>query len=299
MQDKTLKEEIRKLALDYFHLAGFASLELTSEEKSRLIEFVKSGRNAEMDWFLGHDALRLDPLRLFPSARIALVLGSFYKEDEMIDSDYPVARSARGMDYHDVLRKQGRSLAKSLKDRWNITSRFCVDSAPLAERMLGARAGLGFIGRNTCLIHPDHGSFFFLSVFLLDIDLETDSALPGDGCGNCTACLNGCPSLALDGLTLDARKCLSYKSIEDKQLSDARPSFFGCDICQDVCPYNRKVTPAPLDDLRTDESMKSFMKNPFDFFDTDRWSAFSKGRLISRAALSKVEHNARLIRDGR
>ena len=208
-------------------------------------------------WLSRHEPLRADPGSLLPAARSVIVLATDHAVGPDQRADRPaagpvepgrglVARYAWGDDYHDLLRARGNDLAAWLEDRTGCRTRAVVDSAPLAERDYGLLAGLGWIGKNTMLIDPRAGSFFLLTAILTDLELPADAPLEVDHCGTCTACLDACPTGALpEPRLLDARRCISAITIEDRgpvpaplreQLADW---IFGCDICQEVCPWNR------------------------------------------------------------
>jgi epoxyqueuosine reductase len=191
---------------------------------------------------------RLDPGRVLPGARsvVACALGYFQGSETQGPSG--VARYAWGEDYHAVIEPRLRTLADTLAELAPGTmSRAYVDTGPLLERDLAARAGLGWIGKNTMLLHPDLGSFFFIGTVLTTAELESDAPLP-DRCGSCTRCLDACPTGAfVDPYVLDSRRCIAYLTIEHRGSvpADLRPGVgawtFGCDVCQDVCPWNRRA----------------------------------------------------------
>ena len=214
-------------------------------------QWLTAGRAGVMqEWLTRHEPLRRDPATLLAGARSVIVLATDYPADPPA-ADAPgrgrVARYARGDDYHDLLRSRANALAAWLEDRVpGCRTRGVVDSAPLAERDYGLLAGLGWIGKNTMLIDPRAGSYFFLTAILTDLDLPDDTPLETDHCGTCTACLDACPTNAfVEPRVLDATKCIATLTIEDHGpvALDLRSGIadwvFGCDICQQVCPWNR------------------------------------------------------------
>lgn len=217
----------------------------------------------EMKYLTDHRAaLRSDPRRLLPSARSVICVGKVYNGPQPYSTSYTseelawISRYAWGEDYHDVLRSGLERLVEAMRRESgrDFEWRICVDTAPVLERALARRAGLGWIGKNTCLINQKAGSWFFLGELLVSLDLEPD-APPPDRCGTCTRCIDACPTSAIvpaetpDGpaWALDSRLCISYLTIE---LRSAIPAelrdrvgnhVFGCDICQEVCPWNRRA----------------------------------------------------------
>jgi epoxyqueuosine reductase len=230
-------------------------------------QWIAQGHAGVMEvWLKRHEPLRGDPRSLMPGARTVIMLATDYST-EVPEGTSPttaeptrgergrgrVSRYAWGHDYHDLLRGRVNQLAAWLEQQVpGCSSRGVVDSAPLAEREFGWLAGLGWFGKNTMLIHPAAGSFFFLTGLLTDLELPVDEPIEVDHCGTCTACLDACPTGALPApRVLDARKCISALTIEDHGpvptalRSGLGDWVFGCDICQDVCPWNRH---APLSD---------------------------------------------------
>ncbi len=211
-------------------------------------------------WLRRHEPLRADPGLLLPGARSVVMLATDYSSaaaDETTSTSGRgrgrVSRYAWGADYHDLLRERVNALGSWLeRRRAGCATRGVVDSAPLAERDFGWLGGLGWFGKNTMLIHPGAGSFFFLTALLTDLDLPADEPIQVDHCGTCTACLDACPTGALvEPRVLDARACISTLTIEDRgpvpvELRTGMGAWvFGCDICQEVCPWNRH---APVSD---------------------------------------------------
>ncbi|MDX2149456.1 MAG: tRNA epoxyqueuosine(34) reductase QueG [Bryobacteraceae bacterium] len=210
-------------------------------------QWVADGHAGAMTYLTGHRAaLRADPRNLLPSARAVIVVGKLYNTPHPPDA---ISRYAWGDNYHLVLRQGLERLAGSLREEYgDFEYRACVDTAPLLERSLARLAGLGWIGKNTCLINQQAGSWFFLGELLVSLPLEPNPAPPPDRCGTCTRCIDACPTSALlpEG-GLDARLCISYLTIELRgpvpgELCEGVGGLvFGCDICQDVCPWNRRA----------------------------------------------------------
>jgi epoxyqueuosine reductase len=250
-------ETVRRLARECgFDLAGIAPAGPLPEFHFYR-QWVEAGMAGEMSYLTGRRAeMRADPGSLLASARSIVCVGKLYDGSEFERGG--ISRYALGHDYHQIVRDGLKKLVERLKQSgagpfyWKI----CVDTAPLLERACARRAGLGWIGKNTCLIHQRMGSWFFLGVLLVSLGLEPDGP-PPERCGTCTRCIDACPTRAIiptgraegPAWALDARRCISYLTIElrgavpESLRSGIGPHVFGCDICQQVCPWNRK---APL-----------------------------------------------------
>ena len=249
---------IRDLAAECgFALAGVTSAG-PAPDYSRFRDWAKRGLAGEMRYLTDHRAeIRRDPELLLPNARTVICVGMLYRGSEPYLTNVSnsergwIARYAWGPDYHDAMRSSLQLLASMLLRVQDFQWRACVDTAPLLERSLAHQAGLGWIGKNTCLINQSVGSWFLLGELLTTLDLAPDGP-PPDRCGTCTRCIDACPTAAIvpsptGGFELDSRLCISYFTIE---LRDSIPvekrekignNIFGCDICQDVCPWNGRT----------------------------------------------------------
>jgi epoxyqueuosine reductase len=247
---------IRELARDCnFELAGVTPA-LPAEDRARYHDWVAAGSAGRMGYLTDHRAaLRDDPRNLLPTARSIVCVGKLYQTPfpHTTRFDDParawISRYAWGDDYHQLMRRDLERLDALLHERADkpFDSRICVDTAPILERTYARLAGLGWIGKNTCLINQRQGSWFFLGELLVSLELAPD-APPPDRCGTCTRCIDACPTAAIvPGKGLDANLCISYFTIElrgeipEAQRSAIGPHVFGCDICQDVCPWNRGI----------------------------------------------------------
>jgi epoxyqueuosine reductase len=235
-----------------FDLAGVARLG-PAESSPRLHAWLAAGYHGEMAYLERGAALRDDTTRPEPGMRSAIVVALDYGGRQ---PPGPIARYARGRDYHDVMRTMLRALHTAMLrgEDAPFAARPYVDTGPILERDLARRAGLGWFGKNTMLINPARGSYFFLGALFVAADLEPDSPFDADRCGTCTRCLDACPTDAFpQPRVLDATKCISYLTIEHRSAipADLRPltsdMVFGCDICQDVCPWNVRFAREPRD----------------------------------------------------
>ncbi len=250
--------EIRQLASECgFELAGVTAAEPASD-RERYREWVASGFGGEMRYLTDRRAeVRDDPRNLLPSARSIICVGKLYNTPWPYSNRFDererawISRYAWGDDYHDTLRRGLARLETRLRETGaQFESCICVDTAPLLERSYARLAGLGWIGKNTCLINQRSGSWFFLGELLVSLAIEPD-APPPDRCGTCTRCIDACPTKAIvprgSGYALDARLCISYFTIElrasipEGSRDGVGAHVFGCDICQDVCPWNRRA----------------------------------------------------------
>ena len=252
---QAIKEQARRLG---FPLAGVATpeppLHLATYE-----HWLDSGRHGNMHYLADERARarRADPRQILPECQSILVLATPYADPKSAETpEQPrltgrIAAYAWGDDYHNTFIPKLQELVTYIEEHAGhpIPNRYYTDTGPILERDLAQRAGLGWIGKNTCLINPKHGSYFLLAEILLGLELEPDAPFPTDHCGTCTRCIKACPtSCILPNRTIDARRCVSYLTIElkDNIPEELRPrlgdNVFGCDICQTVCPWNRFTT---------------------------------------------------------
>jgi len=232
-------------------LFGITDAKPSSDQKNRIVTFLVGKRHGAMKYLENPD-LRTNPQALLPGARSIIVIGlNYYRQTQKIPPGHGrVAKYAYGRDYHKVVKNLLKKIEKFLLQKApGAKTLLCTDSAPLAEKHYAQKAGLGFIGRNTTLINPKIGSFFVLGELITDIPLVPQQALLGNNaCGTCTRCIDSCPTKALIApYQMDARKCISYQTIENKgkipskiakKIAETK-NIFGCDICQEVCPYNK------------------------------------------------------------
>jgi len=230
-----------------FDKLGFSEVKRLVHLEKPMTEWLQKGYHGEMSWLENNLEKRLNPSELFPGAKTIISLISWYHSDDYQDG-CGISRYAVSRDYHKVLKKQGQALIDFIREEFgDIQARIFVDSAPVMEREWAKNSGLGWIGKNGCLIQPEKGSWFFLGEIIMDLEILSDDPQLESHCGSCTKCIQACPTNALlgDGL-LDARKCISYLTIELKgEINEEfkgkwKNWIFGCDICQEVCPWNRK-----------------------------------------------------------
>lgn len=304
----TLAERLKAEA----HRRGFALVGIApaveSDGFAHLQEWLKQGYAGEMEYLHRRAEERRHPRSILPNVRSVLMLGMEYRggpreQVEPLDSEGRrgrVARYAQGPDYHPYLWSQLRELARWLQEASpGCAVRGVTDTAPLLERDFARRAGLGWFGKNTMLINPRRGSFFFLAALLTDLDLPPDRPFERNHCGSCTACLEACPTQAFPKpFVLDATRCISYLTIEHRSAipEDLRPGLgnwlFGCDVCQEVCPWNRRAGPGHFphhSELETINLLELFQLDEAGF--RERFQATS----LSRARRTGLLRNAAIV----
>ncbi|MBN2172554.1 MAG: tRNA epoxyqueuosine(34) reductase QueG [Bacteroidales bacterium] len=265
---KQIKQKAKELG---FYDCGIAKAGFIKGDAERLKKWLDEGKQAEMAYMENHFEKRTDPGKLLEGAKSVIsVLYNYYPHEHLKEeNNYKISRYAYGTDYHLVLKKKLKKLIVFIKTiKADVSARAFVDSAPVLERSWAARAGLGWIGKNTCLITKEQGSYFFIGEIVTDLELDYDRKMVPNHCGGCTRCLDACPTRALSKDGLDANKCISYWTIEFKgeSLPDSLQDnfgdwIFGCDVCQQICPWNRLSEPhnEPKFDL-TQELLK--MRKP-------------------------------------
>ena len=272
------------------------------EHGDALEAWLDAGYAGTMDYLDRGRAERLDPARLLPGCRSVVAVAMSYNPGSSSDDDWsPVSRYARGRDYHDVIRPRLVQLAEFIRSAagGRIASRAAVDTSAVLERDLAARAGLGWIGKNTNLLTPSLGSYFFIGIVLTTVELPFDQAEP-DRCGTCTACLDACPTRAFVApYVLDARRCISYLTIEhrgdiaDELAGQIGEWLFGCDVCQEVCPWNRKAEPGHEPALGPSGSLGAL--ETLLELDPQAFRARFRGSAITRTRRAGLLRNAAIV----
>ncbi len=309
-EPRTLSDRTKALALAVgFDLAGIAEA-APRPETEFLRDWLARGFAGEMRYLERRVEERVDPRRVLVGARSIVTVGLIYDSGHRIQGaprTAAIARYAGGDDYHDVMLDRLRALESGVAALVDapVRSRAYVDTGPVQERVFAAYAGLGWIGKNTCLIHPRHGSYLFLGVLLTDLALEPDAREP-DHCGSCTACLDACPTDAFAApYELDATRCISYATIEARgpipqAMRAAHGSWvFGCDVCQEVCPWNlreRRTLPPDPAGLRARIAPRAQWVRPSIAWilelDEDAWRAATRKTALRRSRYRGLIRNA-------
>lgn len=248
----TREGKIKQISKDLgFSFCGISRAEFLEEEAPRLEQWLNAGMHGKMSYMENHFDKRLDPRLLVPGAKsVVSLLFNYFTDKKQIDDAPKVSKYAFGEDYHRVVKDKLKMFLQRIEDEIGaVDGRAFVDSAPVLDKAWAKKSGLGWIGKNANLINKGHGSFFFIAELIIDLELEPDGPVK-DYCGTCTACIDACPTEAIvKPYVVDGSKCISYLTIE---LREAIPIdfkgrmddwAFGCDICQDVCPWNRFSTP--------------------------------------------------------
>lgn len=279
-----IREFAHRLGFDH---CGIARATRLDDDARRLEKWLGKGMQGSMKYMENHFELRVDPTKLVPGAKsVITLLINYYPSEEQVKNSYKISKYAYGTDYHEVIRSKLKAFLDLIhEDIGAVHGRGFVDSAPVLERSWAQRSGAGWIGKSGNLITKKGGTFFFIATLITDLELEYDDPFAKDYCGTCTKCIDACPTNAiLDNKVVDGSKCISYYTIELKDLvipSEMEGKFdnwmFGCDVCQDVCPWNRFSQPtneagfAPLPGLLnlttrdweelTEESFKTIFRN--------------------------------------
>jgi len=306
---KLTSQRIKDKALEIgFDKIGIVCAEPLDKEAPRLFEWLNRGLNGEMSWMAREPEKRIDPREIFPEAKSVVVVAHNYFTPHRHQEDFSkgkISRYAWGDDYHDVLKEKLRELlsfAKSFDE--NIEGKICVDTAPMMDKAWAVRAGIGWLGKHTNVITREFGSWIFIGELLLNIELEYENSREEDHCGNCRACLDACPTGAItEEYLVDSNLCLSYATIElraelfppeiDEKLDGW---LYGCDVCQDVCPWNRFEKPTTEKRFSPRHGECSIDLNEVTNFSLEEYRNRFRRSAIKRAKLDGLKRNARALR---
>ena len=292
-----IKNEARRLGFD---ACGISKATFLEAEAPRLEAWLQNSFHGEMRYMENHFDKRLDPRLLVPGAKSVIsLLYNYYPEAIQNESSYQISKYAYGEDYHLVIKKKLNEMVDSMQQiMGKFNARVFTDSAPIMERTWAQKSGLGWLGKNSLLINKSRGSFFFLAEIILDMELIYDSPFKSDHCGTCTQCIDACPTEAiLPNNTVDGSKCISYFTIELKEEipTQYKESFndwaFGCDICQDVCPWNRFSLPHKEEKFLPDERLLQFEKDDWEEITEDVFKEIFKRSAVKRTKFSGFKRN--------
>jgi len=290
-----------------FDKVGLVKAEPLSREAPLLKEWLSRGYQGTMKWMSREPGKRANPLELFPDAKSIIVVAvNYYTPHEHLDNPDTgkISRYAWGDDYHDVMGGKLRSLLTWIESlRPDAKGKVCVDIQPVMDKAWAVRAGLGWLGKHTNVITPEFGSWIFIGEILLNLELEFEGDLIEDHCGTCTLCIDACPTQAItEPYVLDSNKCISYATIELRsetipvELSENLSGWlYGCDICQDVCPWNRFQQPSS--ENRFEPRTRNVNKNLGEILDLNAldYARQYRGSAIKRAKLTGLQRNAQAL----
>ncbi|SFR63404.1 epoxyqueuosine reductase [Maribacter stanieri] len=292
----SIKAEAKRLG---FLSCGISKSDFLEEEAPRLEKWLNKNMNGEMSYMANHFDKRLDPRLLVEGSKsvISLLL-NYYPEETQTDDSYKISKYAYGQDYHHIIKSKLRQLQEFITEEiGEINGRAFVDSAPVLDKAWAAKSGLGWIGKNSNLLTQQVGSFYFIAELIVDIELEYDHAVT-DHCGTCTACLDACPTQAIvEPYVVDGSKCISYFTIELKNElpSEMKGSFddwmFGCDVCQDVCPWNRFSKPHNEPLFNPNPDLLSMTKKDWEEITVDVFQKVFKKSAVKRTKYDGLTRN--------
>ncbi|MFD2100813.1 tRNA epoxyqueuosine(34) reductase QueG [Flagellimonas iocasae] len=297
-----IKTEAKRLG---FLSCGISKAQFLEEEAPRLEKWLNENRHGEMQYMENHFDKRLDPTKLVDDAKsvISLLLNYFPSEEQNPES-YKISKYAYGMDYHFVIKDKLKSLLQFIQEEiGDVYGRAFVDSAPVLDKAWAAKSGLGWIGKHSNLLTQQVGSFYFIAELIVDLELEYDTPVM-DHCGTCTACIDTCPTGAIvEPYVVDGSKCISYFTIE---LKNEIPSefhgkldewMFGCDVCQDVCPWNRFSKPHQEPLFNPNPELLSFTKKDWEEITEDVFKKVFQKSAVKRTKLSGLKRNIDFIKE--
>ncbi|MEX1132723.1 MAG: tRNA epoxyqueuosine(34) reductase QueG [Flavobacteriales bacterium] len=288
-----------------FLACGVARAGFLAEEEPRLVQWLRAGKHGQMGYMERHFDMRLDPRKLVPGARSVISLAfNYFTEEKQLDPSAPKLSSyAHGRDYHKVVKKRLKPLLEFIVERFgDVAMRSFVDSAPVLEKAWAERAGIGWRGKHTNVIRQGAGSFFFLCEIILDLELEADAPAT-DHCGTCRRCIDACPTDAITPYGVDGSRCISYLTIE---LRDAIPGefagklegwAFGCDICQQVCPWNRFSTPHNESEFAAKPELLALTADEWHGMTEVVFDRLFEGSAVKRTKFEGLMRNLRFFQD--
>ncbi len=305
----SLSSDIKEKAFSLgFDLCGVAPARRLSEYEQSFRKWCMEGQNDKMNWLCRDIETRINPFKLLPDALSVIVTGmDYYTDNIQIYNDVPVvSRYALGMDYHKVVSDKLKKLLEFIKSASpGAEGKVFCDTDPIAEKLWAVEAGLGRQGKNSLLINEKKGSFLFLGILLVNIPLQYDARCVEEKCGDCTACIESCPTGAINGdYTVDARKCISNLTIENKNPISAELAvsfgkrIYGCDLCQEVCPYNRNVQNHNHPEFDISEELKYLTKDEWLSLTRERFERIFRDTPVFRTGFEKFRKNIDIILNG-
>ena len=300
---RLVKETALTLGFDW---CGIAKAQRLDYDARRLEQWLNSGMHGSMQYMENYFDMRVDPQKLVPRAKSVITLLLNYFPSQTQNADAPkVSKYAYGRDYHEVIKNKLKNFLEVLREKiGEIHGRGFVDSAPVLERTWAQKSGLGWIGKNGNLITKQSGSFFFIATIITDVELEYDDPFAKDYCGSCARCIDACPTNAiLPNKVVDGSKCISYFTIELKEMlipSQMKGKFdnwmFGCDVCQDVCPWNRFSKSTKEIELQPIHEVLNFSLDDWENLSEESFNKIFKNSPLKRAKYSGIKRNLKFLR---
>jgi epoxyqueuosine reductase len=297
-----IKETVQSLGFDY---CGIAKAQPLYEDARRLERWLHQGKHGTMKYMENYFDLRIDPCKLVPGARsVITLLLNYFPAERPANESVKISKYAWGQDYHEVIKSKLRYLLQSVRDNiGDVDGRGFVDSAPVMERTWAQKSGLGWVGKNGNLISKESGSFFFIATLITDLDLDYDDPFAKDYCGTCTRCIDACPTGAiLDNKVVDGSKCISYFTIELKEMlipESMKNRFdnwmFGCDTCQDVCPWNRFSRPTSEIRFSPVPEILHFSTGDWEDLTEETFKKLFKNSPLKRSKFAGIKRNLRFL----
>lgn len=289
-----------------FLACGIAKAEFLESEAPHLENYLKEKRNGNLSYMENHFDKRLDPRLLVDGAKSVIsLLYNYYPEKKQREDTYKISKYAYGEDYHFVVKDKLRDLMDFIREEiGEINGRVFTDSAPILEGAWAEKAGIGWMGKHSLLITKQSGSFFFLGELIIDLELEYDTPFVTDHCGSCTRCIDACPTDAIvSDKKIDASKCISYFTIElkDEIPIEMKGKFedwmFGCDICQDVCPWNRFSKPHSEKRFLPNDEILNFSKSDWEEITEEEFRKIFRKSPVKRTKYSGLTRNIKFLSD--
>lgn len=299
-----IKLEAKRLGFDF---CGISKAEFLEEEAPRLENWLKQNRHGKMEYMENHFDKRLDPRLLVEGARSVVSLLYNYYPEQTQNPDAPkISKYAYGLDYHEVIKDKLKEFLNTLKEKiGDVNGRVFVDSAPVLDKAWAKKSGLGWIGKNANLINKQQGSFFFIAELIIDLELDYDGPI-ADYCGTCTRCIDACPTQAIvEPFVVDGSKCISYFTIELKDAipEDFKNKFdnwaFGCDVCQDVCPWNRFSVPHQEPQFINNTGLLNYSAEEWNDMTEEVFSKVFKNSAVKRTKYKGLKRNLQFIKPQR
>ncbi|MBZ9787188.1 tRNA epoxyqueuosine(34) reductase QueG [Psychroflexus sp. CAK57W] len=301
LHSQLIKAEAERLG---FLSCGISKAEFLEEEAPRLEQWLKQNAHGEMQYMENHFDKRLDPTKLVEGSKSVIsLLYNYFPEETQNEDTYKISKYAYGRDYHHVIKSKLKEMMHTLTEEiGEIGGRAFVDSAPVLEKAWAAKSGLGWVGKHSNLLSKQTGSFYFIAELILDIELETDTPVT-DHCGSCTKCVDACPTDAIyEPYKVDGSKCISYFTIElkneiPKGYQDKFEDWmFGCDICQDVCPWNRFSKPHNQPLFNPHPDLLSYDKKDWEEITKDVFNEIFRKSAVKRTKFEGLKRNMNYIK---